>query len=169
MQKKFLNVLDVSHKMVYTTHQNKNSLTGTPKQDGRGKGTKERLVESKLFAKEHIAYFPAIESHYCRAKTNKTYIEGGLNVARMYSLYKDLCTAQERQPVKESIYWDIFNTSFNIAFTKQKTDRCYLCEEFRCYLCEEFRVRKATNIFTDEDRTKDKAHLVKKEQKKMHT
>ena len=67
------------------------------------------------------------------------------------------------------MYRDIFDTSFNIAFTKQKTDRCYLCEEFRCYLCEEFRVRKATNIFTDEDRTKDKAHLVKKEQKKMHT
>ena len=88
-------VLNVSHKMVYTTHQNKNSLTGTLKQEGRGTGTKERLVESKLFAKEHIAYFPAIESHYCRAKTNKTYIEGELNVARMYSLYKELCTAQE--------------------------------------------------------------------------
>ena len=118
-KKIFLNVLDVSHKMVYTTHQNKNNLTGAQKQDGRGKGTKERLVESKLFAKEHAAYFPAIESHYCRAKTNKTYIEGG-HVARMYSLYKELCTAQERQPVKESMYRNIFNTSFSIAFTKQK-------------------------------------------------
>ena len=153
-KKFFLEVLDVSQKMVYTTHQNKNSLTGTPKQEGRGKGTKERLVESKLFAKEHIASFPAVESHYCRAKTSKTYIEGGLNVARMYSLYKEVCTAQERQPVKESMYRDIFNTCFNIAFIKPKTDRCDLCEEFR--------VRKATNIFTDEDSTKENAHLVKK-------
>lgn len=35
----------------------------------------------------HIKRFPTIESHYCRENTKRQYLEEGLSISKMYSLY----------------------------------------------------------------------------------
>lgn len=35
----------------------------------------------------HISKFPTIDSHYCRASSNKKYLEDGLSTALMYRMY----------------------------------------------------------------------------------
>lgn len=45
--------------------------------------------EAKIYVKLHIDMFPRIESHYCRKDSKKIYLESGLNIARLYKLYKE--------------------------------------------------------------------------------
>ena len=72
----YLSTLAISQKMVDNVHQKKNELTGILKLDGRGKYDKRAKVsdEQKNGVISHIDSFPVIESHYCRAKTNKKYL-----------------------------------------------------------------------------------------------
>ena len=72
----YLSTLAISQKIVYNVHQKKNELTGILKLDGRGKHDKHAKVsdEQKNGVISHIDSFPVIESHYCRAKTNKKYL-----------------------------------------------------------------------------------------------
>ena len=60
--------------MVYNVHLKKNKLTGMLKLHGKhDKHDKHAKVsnEQKNGVISHIDSFPVIESHYCRAKTNK--------------------------------------------------------------------------------------------------
>ena len=36
----------------------------------------------------HFKSFPVVESHYCRAKSNKQHLDGSLTLTKMYDLYK---------------------------------------------------------------------------------
>ena len=76
--------------MVYNVHQNKDQATGIVKPDERGRHESHHRVseEQKRGVLEHINSFPVVESHYCRAKTNKKYLGAGLNIEKMYGLYK---------------------------------------------------------------------------------
>ena len=40
---------------------------------------------------QNTSSFPTVDAHYCRAKTNKKYLEAGLNIQKMYDLYKEHC------------------------------------------------------------------------------
>lgn len=111
---------------------NKDKATGIPKSDERGKKTKDRIsCTLKDFARKHIETFPKMESHYCRSKTNKEYLDPELNMNRMYDLYVDSCKEEKVQPVKLSMYRAIFNNEYNLDFLAPKSDRCDLCEEFK--------------------------------------
>lgn len=62
---------------MYNVHKNKDVLTNTPKIDGRGKSANSlrNLNEDvKNIVRTHIKSFPAVESHYYRATTNRTYL-----------------------------------------------------------------------------------------------
>ena len=88
----YLPTLAVSQKMVYNVHQKKDEATGIVKPDGKGRHeSHHRVSEEKkkgcFRVLEHINSFPIVESHYCRAKTNKKYLEAGLNIAKMYDFY----------------------------------------------------------------------------------
>ncbi|XP_052278769.1 uncharacterized protein LOC127877153 [Dreissena polymorpha] len=80
--------------------------------------------------KDHIERFPRVESHYCRQSTSKEYLEGGLNLSKMYSLYSEQCHENNVCPAKESMYRYIFNNSFNIAFNSPAKDRCDFCSQY---------------------------------------
>lgn len=110
--------------MVYNVHQKKDNVTGVVKPDGRGKQQHHQRVseEEKQGVLKDFNSFPLIDSHYCRAKTNKKYLEAGLNIDRMYALYKEQCKRNDLNYVKLSYYRYIFNTSFNINFLVPKTD-----------------------------------------------
>ena len=86
----YLSTLVISQRMVYNFNQKKNELTGMLKPDGRGKHNKDANVsdEQKNGVISHIDSFPVIEYHYCRAKTNKKYLEAGLSIQKMYDFTK---------------------------------------------------------------------------------
>ena len=57
--------------------------------DKRGKSkNRPRANDGKTeSAIEHIDMFPRMESHYVRSESKREYLEEGLNLTRMYSLY----------------------------------------------------------------------------------
>ena len=103
------------------------------KEDERGKYANHHRCsqEQRRGVIDHINSFPVIESHYCRAKTSKKYLEADLNIEKMYDLYVDQCKKENREFVKSSYYRSIFTTCFNIDFHIPKTDRCEKCEAIK--------------------------------------
>ena len=73
--------------MIYNVHEKKNPINGVVKADGQGKKCHSNVTkEQREIVIAHINSFPVIDSHYCRAKTNKKYVQPGLNIERMYDL-----------------------------------------------------------------------------------
>ncbi|KAK3769899.1 hypothetical protein RRG08_047051 [Elysia crispata] len=104
---------------------------GTPAHLAWGKSINNAVDEAvKESIRTHIKSIPRIESHYCRADTNKEYIsQYGLNVTSLYRKYVEKCVEDGSVPGKLHLYCEIFNTEFNIAFHFPKSDRCDKCEE----------------------------------------
>ncbi|XP_012560119.1 uncharacterized protein LOC105846187 [Hydra vulgaris] len=129
----YLSTLNISSHRVFYFHKfNKSLTTGTPLQSKSGKHVKKRLLEeSKQVVRDHINLFPKIDAHYSRKKTHKEYMEGSLNIGRMYDLYKIYCDENVSPPAKEHMYRYIFNHKFNIEFQKPKKDLCDTCYEYR--------------------------------------
>lgn len=163
----YLGTLAISQKPVYTAHNTKNSKTNTAAPDNRGKlPSSKRLPKANPdFAREHIKSFPKVESHYCRATTSREYLESNLSVGKMYHLYKEKCVENNIQAVKESMYYKIFVTEFNLGFHIPKSDRCDLCEEHKVALntttlSNELKVNyerhQAMKLAMREERRKDK-------------
>ena len=80
--------------------------------------------------RDHIASFPALDSHYARARTNKKYLEATLNVSKMYSLYLEFCKDNNITPVLETYYRHVFDSEFNLSFHKPKKDYCSFCHQY---------------------------------------
>ena len=152
----YLSTLAVSQKMIYNVHEKKNPITGVVKADGRGKKCHSNVTkEQREIVIAHINSFPVIDSHYCRAKTNKKYVQPGLNIERMYDLYKSHCSEKGLPFVKSSYYRHVFNTEFNIGFHVPKTDRCEKCEEIKVKKNEKLPV-------SEEEEKAHKSHLAEK-------
>lgn len=150
----FLNTLHISQKPIYNVHKNKTE-SGTPKQSERGKGTKDRISKShKDEIRKHIEQFPVVESHYCRADSNKKYLDPSMNIQKMYDLYVQHCEQQGKTPQKNSLYRYIFNYEYNLDFLKPKNDRCDTCEEYK--------QAKKDNRTDDIMEQNYKAHIAKK-------
>lgn len=75
--------------------------------------------------------FPAVSSHYCRARTNKMYIQGSLNIQTMYRLYSGQCRSNGKECAKLKAYRHILNTETNIGFHIPKKDQYALCEKYK--------------------------------------
>ena len=119
--------------MVYNVHQKIDKVTGVVKPDGRGRHSSHYQVseELKQGVFEHINSLPGRRFALLPSKTNKKYLEGGLNIEKMYDLYKAKCEKEKFSYVKSSYYRYVFNTSFNINFHVPKTDRCEKCESIK--------------------------------------
>ena len=99
-------------------------------QRGRQKNARKVSEERLHFVREHIKSFPAEESHYSRTENPAAqYLSGDLTLAHMYRLYVQRCTEEEKLPVKESFYRNVFMTEFNLRFKKPRSDTCKTCEE----------------------------------------
>lgn len=129
----YLTSLNISQKPIYNVHLKKDKVTGVPQRDKRGKGgNHNRISEEQInTVKDHINSFPSIESHYCRYRTAKRYIDANLNITKMYDLYVIKCEEESRDPVKASFYRYVFCTNFNIDFHIPKSDRCGYCEIYK--------------------------------------
>ena len=126
----YFSTLDISQKRINNHHASKQS-GGTPACLAWGKSINNAVDEVvKESTLTHIKSIPRIESHYCRADTNKEYIsQYGLNVTSLYRKYVEKCVEDGSVPGKLHLYCEIFNTEFNIAFHFPKSDRCDKCEE----------------------------------------
>ena len=83
----YMSTLKISQKIVDNVYQQNNKLTDKLKPDGKGKHDKhtKMIDEQKNGVISHTDSFPVVESHNCRAKTNK-YLEAGLNIQKMFDL-----------------------------------------------------------------------------------
>lgn len=80
--------------------------------------------------RKHIESLPTVESHYLRQQTERTYIEGNLNLATLYRDYKRECEESGKPFVKACIYENIFNFEYNIGWHRPKKDQCSMCERY---------------------------------------
>ena len=104
-----------------------NNKSGLPHTPAKGRHRKKFIPEiKKNEVREHINKFPTVDSHYCRAQSQRKYLEASLNISTMYTLYK----AIHDDPVSEAIYRQIFCTEFNLSFFKPKKDVCDKCALF---------------------------------------
>ncbi|CAG9832345.1 unnamed protein product [Diabrotica balteata] len=68
-------------------------------------------------------------SHYSRNKNeHRLYLSPMLSVNKMYELYKNQCSEQNLQFVKNSRYRQIFVSEFNFGFGSPKSDTCKVCD-----------------------------------------
>lgn len=84
----------------------------------------------KQFIRDHIKSLPKVESHYLRAQTTRDFIDGSLNIATLYRLYKEECQKHNKPIAKQCIYRQIFNNEFNISWYTPKKDQCSLCTNY---------------------------------------
>lgn len=133
----YLGTLCISQTPIYNVHLGKDIVSNTPKESRQGRHVKHSINDDdKTFLKRHIESFPKVESHYCRANNSREYLESNLSIAKMYSLYVDLCKSENKQPVKESFYRHVFSNEYNLFFHTPKKDRCDLCEEVKLQIIE---------------------------------
>ena len=105
--------------------------------DGEDKPGKHTSVtktkDSDLqLVKKHIESFPRMPSHYTRRDSKKEYLNQGLNVNKMYSLYDEFCSKQNptANPVSPAVYRQVFGTEYNLSFFKSRKDQCELCTKY---------------------------------------
>lgn len=128
----FLKTLDIGQAVVYTvlekTKENKGFLLG----DQRGKtASRSTPDDARDIIRRHIDTFPRIPSHYCRAQSQREYLDPHLSILKMYSLYTTWCKENGHQVQKEWLYRDVFLKSYNLGFQHPKKDQCDLCEIFK--------------------------------------
>lgn len=129
----FLKTLDVGERTIFVT-KNKQLDADSPftADDLHGKHPpKHKLSDVALQrVKTHIESFPRIESHYCRKRTRRRFLNPELSISKMYQLYKEHCEKnQQPDEVKFGTYSKIFNTQYNLSFFKPNKDTCRICEK----------------------------------------
>ena len=125
----FCGTLSISQQRIYYFHEKiQNPTTSVPRSPLKGRNVKKHTSNEKLeMVRNHIKSFPVVESHYCRAKSNKQYLDGSLTLTKMYDLFK----VTVENSVKENIYRKVLNEEFNLSFFNPKKDRCDECEEYK--------------------------------------
>ena len=78
--------------MVFNVDEKADKVTGVIKPDGRGNHWNHYRVisEDKENVLSHIKSFPLVDSHYCRAKTNKKYYRMDLTSRKYMSFAEEI-------------------------------------------------------------------------------
>lgn len=127
----FLNCLQVNSSRVYRTI--KTIISNPTAEDHRGNqpSINKTNWRDKKYAKEFIAKFPKYKSHYGRTDSDRDYLAPYLNLRKIYREYQTITQFRQRPVLSEHIFREIFNTEFNLAFKRPKTDTCKTCDEIR--------------------------------------
>ncbi|XP_059173666.1 uncharacterized protein LOC131954152 [Physella acuta] len=152
----FLNTLDISQRRISYFYDHFQTATNTPAARKQGKHVKKRIPDNvREGIREHIRSVPCVDSHYCRAKTNRKYFESELSASRLYELYTTFCQEKGYEAGKKHLYTNIFATEFNISFHHRKKDRCEKCEIFK--------TKTSEGTFSDEEQSRHFKHIELKE------
>nr|CAI5870500.1 unnamed protein product [Callosobruchus analis] len=136
----FKSTLGISDRPIRTVVQKKTLFTGGMiTEDGRGKhGNHFRIDEAiKRGVRQHIQSIPRIESHYCRSKSSREYIDGGKSLSQLHRDYVDNCIQKGEPYANYLMFSRIFNYEYNIAFFSPKKDQCEDCMAFKVASDEE--------------------------------
>jgi len=133
----YLKTLNIDSKRIVNAQESKNMVTGTPRPYIRGKHTKKSCRAQRDSERRHIESIPVVDSHYCHRDTNKSYIDGRMNLQMLYEKYVEDCQQTDLVPAKLHMYRDVFNHEYNIDFVKPKKDRCDTCEAAKVHCSEE--------------------------------
>lgn len=101
--------------------------------DGRGKHNQHHQISNDIRdrIRQHIQLFPARESHYSRSQnTHRRYLDPSLSVAAMHQDFLKE-NVDLNGLVKYWLYYEIFNTEFNISFGYPRSDICDTCERLQ--------------------------------------
>lgn len=154
----FLNTLQISERVVYTALEKINKDESLIDKRGTHKNRPHQMKDStKKSIITHIRMFPAVESHYVRKDSKREYLSEGLNISKMYRLYKIWFSNQDdttpADMASKRQYEKIFNTNFNYSFFRPKKDLCGTCALYE----------QADEMKKIELEDKYKAHLKRKE------
>lgn len=91
-----------------------------------------RINNQKEHAKLFLDDLPKLESHYCRKKTGKLYLQYDFKSKNeVYSLYKERCSSDDvKTPLSKSIFIKLFDEE-NLAFFKPRKDQCDTCYSYK--------------------------------------
>ena len=157
-KKFYLATFDVGQKTVYNVLENAERGEGFLPQHQRGKRGKPTVPEeTKQNIRNHINLFPRVASHYCRANSQRKYLDPSLSISKMFTLYEEWCNKNNFIKAKQWQYYKIFNTEFNLGFHHPKKDLCDLCEKFN-----------ATGEKDDSFLEQHRVHLERKEEARRH-
>lgn len=138
-KKAFCSLYQIGKKKVEYLQQSIKEGLHTPKPNRRGKhdNRPHKIAEDvKQYIIEHIKLFPASESHYSRNKNpNKKYLSPLLNISKMYKLYREKCSEENKDScfyIKYCTYSKIFSTEFNLSFGEPRSDTCSTCDSGKC-------------------------------------
>lgn len=127
---------------------------GEPLRDKRGQNPKKKIEgEAKERIRQHINGFPTVESHYGRnnGQNLQKYLEPGLNLSKMYSLFIELCREGGEQEVEEWVYRDIFYNNFKLSFSQPKQDTCDQCDALSAQIATEINQLKKAELILKRD------------------
>lgn len=126
----FKSTLCINDRPIRTVLEKRNVTTGNIiSLDMRGKhGHHSKVDENiKQSVRDHISSIPCIPSHYCRAVTDKKYIEGSKTIADLHRDYVQLCEDKNQHSANYVMYSRIFREEFNLSFFVPKKDQCEQC------------------------------------------
>ncbi|KAJ8883602.1 hypothetical protein PR048_015446 [Dryococelus australis] len=134
-----------------TAKQNQYMTTGRFERDGvhvpietRGGDRRSKAFERKsMSVKDFIQTFKAVESHYCRGKSELVYFDSNLNTMKMWRMYNQKVHGDIK--VKESYFRHVFSTYFNIIFKAPSTDVCPKCCELTGRILKDTDIKKGVN------------------------
>lgn len=123
----FINTLGIRKGVVDVAMQRR-TPQNTSFGDRRGKKAK-KITPPEIIGdvKSHIERFPVMESHYCRAKSQRKYLSSELNITIMYSMYKNECIEKGKPFASSSIYRKVFSEDYNLGFYRPRKDQCRIC------------------------------------------
>ena len=85
----------------------------------------------KTSLRQHIKSLPVTESHYCRKDTKRKYLNGELNLQKLYDIYADSRREQGKCQVSRTTYKNILYEEYNnLGFFKRLKDRCDYCTSY---------------------------------------
>lgn len=83
--------------------------------------------------RDHVNSFIPVETHFLGRKSNKLYLDGSLDIPRMFKLYNEWLDPNKyaRRVKTERKYREIVGKNFNLGFYVTKKDECDQCQTFR--------------------------------------
>lgn len=113
------------HRAVSSIVKNPNAV------DKRGKTANSRKISAMdtSFVKRFIGKFASYESIYDSLSRSMRYLHPNLNLRKMYKMYEEECGFTGRKQMSSSMFRQIFNTSFDLAFVRLTKRNCHVCRD----------------------------------------